>query len=282
MPPVRSPCRTGVAQAVHSQLGSTVAVGIASFLTMVNRSGPADGRFGPVQQLVRVDHIAGRRLGRRTVVASERRAPGGPSMSAAMDLGAPESPRSIAAAWLARYPVRCSDTRSYAASKRAIDVVVASIVLVMALPLLILAALAIKIESPKGRVVFVQTRAGRCGRGFRLYKLRTMVPDASARKQELLHLNSRTWPDFKIEHDPRVLKVGRVLRATSIDELPQLFNVLRGNMTLVGRGRPRCSRMVSHWQRERFTVKPGLTGVWQYRDATSRRWNAVPVSTSHM
>ncbi len=254
-----------VAQAAHSQLGTTLVVGIASF--------PDDGQSFRDLLTVASDRCSSsfesttraRRPGRRSGVASDgRAAPGGPSMSATIDLGAPDSAALDRCAWLARYPVRCSDSHAYAASKRAIDVALASIVLVMTLPLLILAALAIKIESPKGPVVFVQTRAGRCGRGFRLYKLRTMVPDASARKQELLHLNSRAWPDFKIEHDPRVLKVGRILRATSIDELPQLFNVLRGSMTLVG---PRPTSLVAdgfeHWQRERFAVKPGLTGVWQ-------------------
>ena len=91
-----------------------------------------------------------------------------------------------------------------------------------------------------------------------------MVPDAETRKEQLLHLNSRTWPDFKVERDPRVLKVGRLLRSTSIDELPQLFNVLRGDMSLVG---PRPTSLAAcefpPWQQERFSIKPGLTGLWQ-------------------
>src|SRR5690349_18634582 len=110
---------------------------------------------------------------------------------------------------------------------------------------------------------FVQDRTGYRGKPFRLYKLRTMVPDAEARKAELAHLNDRQWPDFKIAHDPRVTRIGRVLRATSIDELPQLFNVLRGQMSLVG---PRPTSLASSeyelWQAERFGVRPGLTGLW--------------------
>jgi lipopolysaccharide/colanic/teichoic acid biosynthesis glycosyltransferase len=165
--------------------------------------------------------------------------------------------------WLGNHPVRHSLSPTYRVTKRILDIVIASIALVLALPTLIAAALLIALESP-GPVLYVQTRTGQHGRRFRLYKLRTMVPDASARKEDLLHLNSRTWPDFKIEHDPRVLKVGRFLRAASIDEVPQLFNVLRGDMSLVG---PRPISLdaegLASWQRERFGVKPGLTGLWQ-------------------
>jgi lipopolysaccharide/colanic/teichoic acid biosynthesis glycosyltransferase len=185
-------------------------------------------------------------------------------MNPDIDLGASESAALDRCNWLARHPVRCSESRLYTTSKRTLDILVASIVLVITLPLLVLAVIAIKVESPGGPAMFTQTRAGRRGHCFRLYKLRTMVPNASERKAELLHLNSRTWPDFKIEHDPRVLKVGRFLRAASIDELPQLVNVLKGDMTLVG---PRPTSLLAdgfqHWQRERFTIKPGLTGLWQ-------------------
>ena len=204
-------------------------------------------------------------------------------MNPDIDLGASESAALDRCNWLARHPVRCSESRLYTTSKRTLDILVASIVLVITLPLLVLAVIAIKVESPGGPVMFTQTRAGRRGHCFRLYKLRTMVPNASERKAELLHLNSRTWPDFKIEHDPRVLKVGRFLRAASIDELPQLVNVLKGDMTLVG---PRPTSLLAdgfqHWQRERFTIKPGLTGLWQVSDATSRRWSVVRASTSRM
>src|SRR5262249_42485043 len=131
---------------------------------------------------------------------------------------------------------------------------------------------AIKLTSPHGPVLFVQRRTGYRGRQFKLYKLRTMVPNAEAMKSRLAHLNDRQWPDFKIKRDPRVTRVGRLLRTTSIDELPQLFNVLRGDMSLVG---PRPTSLPSseyeRWQAERFGVRPGLTGLWQVaaRDSSS-------------
>ena len=174
--------------------------------------------------------------------------------------------------WLAHYPMRGSLPGSHELGKRIFDLVAASIALVVAIPLLALAALIIKATSPRGPVCFVQLRTGYQGRQFKLLKLRTMVPDAEAQKAQLAHLNARCWPDFKIEHDPRITRVCRVLRATSIDELPQLFNVLRGDMSLVG---PRPTSMspdrYTLWQYERFDVRPGLTGLWQIsaRDSSS-------------
>lgn len=166
--------------------------------------------------------------------------------------------------WLRRCPLRPSVSRLYLTTKRTLDIVVAAVGLLVSLPIVVLAAIAIKLESPRGPVFFAQTRAGYAGRPFRLYKLRTMVPNAEQLKHELLHLNTRQWPDFKVDHDPRLLRVGRILRASSIDELPQLFNVLCGNMTLVG---PRPTSLAAdgfrRWQQERFEVKPGVTGLWQ-------------------
>jgi lipopolysaccharide/colanic/teichoic acid biosynthesis glycosyltransferase len=166
--------------------------------------------------------------------------------------------------WLVRFPLRNALPGSRQFAKRAIDVALAGFLLFIALPVLAVAALAIKLTSPGGPVLFRQRRTGYQGRQFTLFKLRTMVPDAEARKAELSHLNARTWPDFKIEHDPRITRVGRVLRATSIDELPQLLNVLRGDMSLVG---PRPTSLAHDkyalWQYERFDVRPGLTGLWQ-------------------
>jgi lipopolysaccharide/colanic/teichoic acid biosynthesis glycosyltransferase len=166
--------------------------------------------------------------------------------------------------WLEHFPMRRAlpGTRQFA--KRTVDVIVASFVLLLALPVLIVAAIAIKVTSPGGPVFFRQQRTGYLGRQFTLWKFRTMVPDAEARKAELAHLNARTWPDFKVEHDPRITRVGRLLRASSIDELPQLYNVLRGDMSLVG---PRPTSLPQDkyalWQYERFDVRPGLTGLWQ-------------------
>ena len=108
------------------------------------------------------------------------------------------------------------------------------LVLPLVFLVLLLTALLIKLESPKGPIFFMQERTGKGGRRFLMYKFRTMVPNAEALKKELAHLNELQWPDFKITNDPRVTRMGRFLRKTSIDELPQLINVLKGEMSLVG------------------------------------------------
>ncbi|MBP8001548.1 MAG: sugar transferase [Chloroflexi bacterium] len=132
------------------------------------------------------------------------------------------------------------------------------------LPLFLLCALLIKIESPGGPVMFRQKRTGKGGRAFLMYKFRTMVPNAEALKKELAHLNELQWPDFKITNDPRITRVGRFLRKTSLDELPQLLNVFQGEMSLVG---PRPTSFLPEtyelWQTERLDILPGLTGLWQ-------------------
>lgn len=126
------------------------------------------------------------------------------------------------------------------------------------------AALAIWLESPGAPVFFTQKRTGRGGKLYAMYKFRSMVPNAEELKIKYAHLNELQWPEFKIKNDPRVTKVGRVLRRTSIDELPQLFNVLKGEMSLVG---PRPAdygpETFKLWQTERLDVLPGLTGLWQ-------------------
>jgi lipopolysaccharide/colanic/teichoic acid biosynthesis glycosyltransferase len=115
-----------------------------------------------------------------------------------------------------------------------------------------------------GPVLFTQERTGKGGRRFRMYKFRTMVREAAALKQKLLHLNEHSGPDFKITNDPRVTRVGRLLRKTSLDELPQILNVLKGEMSLVG-PRPTSFEMKTYnlWHTERLEVVPGLTGLWQ-------------------
>jgi lipopolysaccharide/colanic/teichoic acid biosynthesis glycosyltransferase len=174
--------------------------------------------------------------------------------------------------WLAQHPIRTWLPGTRHRGKRVVDLLVGLLGLLLALPVIALAAIAIKVTSPRGPVLFVQRRTGYQGRQFNLYKLRTMVPDAEAQKPRLAHLNARRWPDFKIDHDPRVTRVGRLLRSSSIDELPQLFNVLRGDMSLVG---PRPTSLgpdkYALWQYERFDVRPGLTGLWQIsaRDSSS-------------
>jgi lipopolysaccharide/colanic/teichoic acid biosynthesis glycosyltransferase len=151
----------------------------------------------------------------------------------------------------------------YLAAKRVLDVVICLLLLVVALPLLALCALAIVVDSP-GPVVFTQRRTGRDGRRFAMLKLRTMVVDAEERKAALAHLNVLPPPDFKILDDPRITRVGRFLRATSLDELPQLFNVLRGDMSLVG-PRPTSFSPDTYqlWHTHRLDVPPGITGLWQ-------------------
>jgi exopolysaccharide biosynthesis polyprenyl glycosylphosphotransferase len=149
--------------------------------------------------------------------------------------------------------------------KRCIDVAGASIGVVLLAPLMLLTAVAIKLSS-RGPVLFTQDRYGYGRRVFRMYKFRTMVVDAESLQPALEHLNEASGPLFKIQGDPRVTRLGRWLRRTSIDELPQLFNVLRGEMSLVG-PRPMAIRDVYQfpeaWLMRRFSVWPGLTGLWQ-------------------
>jgi exopolysaccharide biosynthesis polyprenyl glycosylphosphotransferase len=150
-------------------------------------------------------------------------------------------------------------------AKRIFDFLAAALLLLITGPALVLVALIIKLES-KGPIFFVQERVGLNKRRFRMLKFRTMQRDAEARMDEIEHLNEKTGPIFKIRHDPRVTSVGRWLRRTSIDELPQLVNVLLGDMSIVG---PRplsvrdATRMELAWQKRRFSVKPGLTCLWQ-------------------
>jgi exopolysaccharide biosynthesis polyprenyl glycosylphosphotransferase len=149
-------------------------------------------------------------------------------------------------------------------AKRALDVCVAGLVLALALPGVGAIAALIKLTSG-GKVLFRQTRCGLNGRFFTLYKFRTMVEDAEARRSALLHLNEMNGPVFKLKSDPRVTAFGRFLRKFSLDELPQLWNVLRGDMSLVG-PRPPIPEEVQRyqrWQRRRLAMKPGLTCLWQ-------------------
>jgi lipopolysaccharide/colanic/teichoic acid biosynthesis glycosyltransferase len=135
----------------------------------------------------------------------------------------------------------------------------------MPLVLAVMAACAVAIWMEDGRpVVFRQERTGKGGRRFRMYKFRTMVRNAEELKEKYSHLNRLTWPDFKIDNDPRVTRVGRFLRKTSLDELPQLFNVLWGDMSLVG-PRPTSFDLSTYqlWHTERLEVLPGITGLWQ-------------------
>lgn len=140
-------------------------------------------------------------------------------------------------------------------------------------PLLLLIAVLIKM-SGEGPVLFRQTRVGRGGREFTVLKFRTMVADAEARRMELLAANDNDGVLFKIRHDPRVTRVGRRLRRYSLDELPQLFNVLRGEMSLVGPRPPLPSEVAQYGGDvyRRLVVKPGLTGLWQVSGRSDLSW----------
>ena len=156
--------------------------------------------------------------------------------------------------------------------KRTTDLALAGALVLFLLPVFALLAIAIKLDSP-GPVLFVSTRVGLGGRHFRFYKFRTMVPDAEARRTELLSRNEQSGHLFKIHTDPRVTTTGRLMRRFSLDELPQLVNVIRGDMSLVGpRPLPAADldmdgRSTRHrrWSTERATVRPGVTGLWQVR-----------------
>jgi exopolysaccharide biosynthesis polyprenyl glycosylphosphotransferase len=149
-------------------------------------------------------------------------------------------------------------------AKRAFDLVVASLLLVFTAPLMLLIAAAIRLESP-GPVFYRSPRVGLGERRFAMWKFRSMQADAEAREKELEHLNIYPGGTFKIRDDPRITRMGRLLRRTSLDELPQLFNVLLGDMSLVG-PRPALLADVERYEPhhfERLTVVPGITGPWQ-------------------
>jgi lipopolysaccharide/colanic/teichoic acid biosynthesis glycosyltransferase len=156
-----------------------------------------------------------------------------------------------------------SARRRYLIAKRMLDVVLCLLALVVLAPVMVLLAIAIKLDSP-GPIFFVQERTGRHGRRFKMLKFRTMVVNAEELKQTLAHLNILPPPDFKIPDDPRITRVGRFLRTTSLDELPQLLNVLKGDMSLVG-PRPTSFKPSTYdlWHTQRLDVVPGITGLWQ-------------------
>lgn len=168
--------------------------------------------------------------------------------------------------WIVRFnPERRVLTgRSYLFVKRLFDLIVVLLASPFWVPLLLLIGLIILIESPGAPVMFFQNRTGRGGKRFRMYKFRSMVPNAEELKKKYMHLNELQWPDFKITNDPRITRIGRILRKTSLDELPQLINILRGEMSLVG-PRPTSFGPETYqlWHTERLDVLPGMTGLWQ-------------------
>lgn len=151
----------------------------------------------------------------------------------------------------------------YHLAKRTLDLFVCLMALPFLLPILLLCALLIWLDDP-GPVFFKQLRTGKGGARFRMYKFRTMVTNAEELKQKYAHLNELTWPDFKMTNDPRVTRIGRILRKTSLDEIPQIINVLKGDMSLVG-PRPTSFDVSTYSLKhtERLEVVPGITGLWQ-------------------
>ena len=152
----------------------------------------------------------------------------------------------------------------YNISKRSLDIMASLVGLIILSPVVLVVAILIKLES-KGPIIFSQKRIGLNGKEFKMYKFRSMVQNAEELKEKLQKQNEMSGPMFKIKNDPRVTKVGRFIRKTSIDELPQLINVLKGDMSLVG-PRPSLPKEVENfegWMLRRLDVKPGLTCYWQ-------------------
>ena len=153
---------------------------------------------------------------------------------------------------------------AYQIAKRIMDLFLVVIAIPLWLPLNGVVALVIHFTSPGAPVMFKQLRTGKGGRRFYMYKFRTMVPDAEELKAKYAHMNELQWPDFKITNDPRITRVGKFLRKTSLDEIPQFFNILKGEMSLVG-PRPTSFGPETYklWHTSRLDVMPGLTGLWQ-------------------
>jgi lipopolysaccharide/colanic/teichoic acid biosynthesis glycosyltransferase len=161
----------------------------------------------------------------------------------------------------------CRESLAYRFAKRSLDLVLSSVGLIVLLPFLLVVALIIYVDDPHGSPIFVQDRVGLNGKTFRFYKFRSMVVDAEARLKDLQDRNEMDGPVFKIKEDPRITKFGHFIRKKSIDELPQLLNIIKGEMSIVG-PRPPLPREVAQYgpyEMQRLLVKPGLTCYWQAR-----------------
>ena len=161
--------------------------------------------------------------------------------------------------------IQTNNSIFYIVSKRIIDIIGSLAGLIFLSPLFLIVAILIKLEDPKGKVFFSQERNGKYPATFKMYKFRSMVHNAEELLEKLKDQNEQTGPVFKMQEDPRITRVGKFIRKTSIDELPQLFNVLMGDMSLVG-PRPPIPREVEQYttyQMQRLGVKPGLTCLWQ-------------------
>ncbi|BCB05871.1 multidrug MFS transporter [Bacillus sp. KH172YL63] len=158
-----------------------------------------------------------------------------------------------------------NESKIYKLSKRTIDIIGASLGIILLLMLFIIIGVLIKLDDPKGAILFKQKRVGKNQKEFNMYKFRSMVTDAEFKLADLIQKNEVSGAMFKMKEDPRVTKIGKFIRKTSIDELPQLINVLRGEMSLVG-PRPPLPREVKEYSKhdmQRLLVTPGCTGLWQ-------------------
>ncbi|MDN4495111.1 sugar transferase [Ureibacillus aquaedulcis] len=163
-------------------------------------------------------------------------------------------------------PITLNDSKFYLLNKRLLDILCSISGLFILTPGFFLLAIIMKIEDARGKVLFKQVRVGKDGKEFYMYKFRSMVSNAEELKDHLLEQNDmKDGPVFKMKQDPRVTKLGRFIRKTSIDELPQLVNVLKGDMTLVGPRPPLPSEVAQYtsYERQRLSVTPGLTCYWQ-------------------
>lgn len=157
------------------------------------------------------------------------------------------------------------DKEIYLRIKRIMDIILSFVIILMLLPLLIIIYLLVKFDGSKGEVFFKQKRVGLNEKEFYIYKFRSMHPDAEEKLEEISHLNEIEGHMFKIKNDPRITKIGAFIRAYSIDELPQLFNVLIGDMSLIGPRPPLVSEFenYSNKDKKRLQIKPGISGLWQ-------------------
>jgi exopolysaccharide biosynthesis polyprenyl glycosylphosphotransferase len=156
------------------------------------------------------------------------------------------------------------ESAAYRVSKRIFDLVVASIALILLVPIVPLIVVMIRLDTP-GPVFFRQERVGKNGRGFKFYKFRSMHTDAERQRQEVETMNEQDGPIFKVRSDPRITSVGKFLRRSSLDEIPQIFNVFKGEMSIVGPRPPLPSEVEQYqpWHRRRLEVTPGITCLWQ-------------------
>lgn len=169
------------------------------------------------------------------------------------------------------------DYKSYWRKKRTFDIIVTSILLIILLIPMLIVALLVLIDDPHGSPIYKQIRIGRHGKKFQMYKFRTMYVDADKRKEELMEQNEMDGPVFKMKNDPRITRLGKILRKLSVDELPQLFNVFSGSMSLVGPRPPLPNEVVEYedYHKLRLIVTPGITCDWQI--ANNR--NDIPFDT---